>query len=257
MAEDDDKKQLSDMRAEIDGLVTEIKTIHERVDSTVTTANARFDQLDLAQIATKTTLDAIVSRLDALNTVVTDLVARVCVGDDEQEDADRRGKAHCVPRRPAGNDSLSKIKFKIPPFNGKYDPAMYLDWELEVEQKFSCHDIAATSQVKAAISEFTDFALIWWREYKNKNPTVVPTTWEQLKTAMRHRFVPSYYARDLLNKMQRFQQGSQSVEDNYQELQKGMIRCGILEEPDAAMARFVVVSTAKFRTSLIIKNMLT
>jgi hypothetical protein len=55
---------------------------------------------------------------------------------------------------------------------------------------------------------------------------------------MRHRFVPSYYARDLLNKMQRFQQGSQSVEDYFQELQKGMIRCGILENNDAAMARF-------------------
>jgi hypothetical protein len=40
-------------------------------------------------------------------------------------------------------------------------------------------------------------------------------------------------------------------------LQKGMIRCGILEEPDAAMARFRGVWTAKFKTSLIIKNMLT
>jgi hypothetical protein len=169
---------------------------------------------------------------------MADLVAQGCVGDDEQEDADRLDKAHRVPRRPTGNDSFSKIKFKIPPFNGTYDPTAYLDWKLEVEQKFSCHDIAATSQVKAVISEFTDFALIWWCEYKNKNPTVVPTTWEQLKTAMRHRFVPSDYARDLLNKMQRFQQGSQSVEDYYQELQKAMIRCGILEEPDAAMARF-------------------
>jgi hypothetical protein len=28
----------------------------------------------------------------------------------------------------------------------------------------------------AAISAFTDFALIWWREYKDKNPTTVPTT---------------------------------------------------------------------------------
>jgi hypothetical protein len=55
---------------------------------------------------------------------------------------------------------------------------------------------------------------------------------------MRHRFVPSYYARDLLNKMQRFQQGSQSVVDYFQELQKGMIRCGILEDNDTAMARF-------------------
>jgi hypothetical protein len=32
---------------------------------------------------------------------------------------------------------------------------------------------------------------------------------------MRHRFVPSYYVRDLLNRMQQFQQGSQSVEDCY------------------------------------------
>jgi hypothetical protein len=91
---------------------------------------------------------------------------------------------HRIGPLPAGIDSCSKIKFKIPPFNGKYDHAAYLDWELEVEQKNSCHDIAATSQVKTAISKFTNFALFWWREYKNKNPTVVPTTWEQLKTAM-------------------------------------------------------------------------
>jgi hypothetical protein len=55
---------------------------------------------------------------------------------------------------------------------------------------------------------------------------------------MRHRFVPSYYALDLLNKMQRFQQGSHSVEKYYQELQKGMLRCGLVESDDAAMARF-------------------
>jgi hypothetical protein len=109
---------------------------------------------------------------------------------------------------------------------------------LKVEHKFSCHDIPANSQVKAAISEFTDFALIWWREYKQKLPINIVTTWTQLKTVMRHRFVPSYYARDLLNKMQRFQQGSQYVEEYYQELQKGMLRCGLVELDDAAMARF-------------------
>jgi hypothetical protein len=38
--------------------------------------------------------------------------------------------------------------------------------------------------------------------------------------------------------MQRFQQGSQSVEDYYQKLQKGMIRCGLVEENDGTMARF-------------------
>jgi hypothetical protein len=43
--------------------------------------------------------------------------------------------------------------------------------------------------------------LIWWREYKNEHPTAVSTTWEQLKTTMQHKFVPSYYARDFLNKI--------------------------------------------------------
>jgi uncharacterized coiled-coil DUF342 family protein len=43
MSGDTDKKELQDMHTEIEGLVTDIKTMHERMDSTVTTANERFD----------------------------------------------------------------------------------------------------------------------------------------------------------------------------------------------------------------------
>jgi hypothetical protein len=225
--------QLQEVRGQVDGLAADIRTMHERLDSTVTSTTTRFNQLDLAQTATRTTLDTILARLDALTTKME----QDYDGDTEQDDGDRRDLARRVVRHPP-NDSFAKIKFKIPSFNGKYDPAAYLEWELEIEQKFSCHDIPANSQVKAAISEFTDFALIWWREYKQKLPINSVTTWTQLKTAIRHRFVPSYYARDLLNKMQRFQQGSQSVEEYYQELQKGMFRCGLVESDDAAMACF-------------------
>jgi hypothetical protein len=234
MLGDDDKMDttLPGMRADIDALKDDIKMLHER-----------FDQQDLAQTANKYTFDTLTSRLDAMNTTLTTINATLTElqrgygGDTECEDGDRRPRARRVVRTPT-TDSFAKIKFKIPPFNGKYDPAAYLDWELEVEQKFSCHDIPATSQVKSAISEFTDFALIWWREYKHKYSANIPTTWAQLKAAMRHRFVPSYYAHDLLNKMQRFQQGQQSVEEYYQDLQKGMIRCGLVEGDDAAMAHF-------------------
>jgi hypothetical protein len=224
---------LQEVRGQIDGVAADIRTMHERLDSTVTSTTARFNQLDLAETATRTTLDTILARLDALTTRMEQDYG----GDTEQEDGDRRGRA-CRVVRHSPNDLFAKIKFKVPSFNGKYDPAVYLDWELEVEHKFSCHDIPANSQVKAAISEFTDFALIWWREYKQKLPINSVTIWTQLKTAMHHRFVPSYYARDLLNKMQRFQQGSQSVEEYYEELQKGMLRCSLVESDDAALARF-------------------
>lgn len=82
----------------------------------------------------------------------------------------------------------------MPPFASKYDPDVYLTWELEVEQKFNCHDFPENRRVRAATSEFIDFASIWWGEYCRTNPNNIPATWGALKRAMRHRFVPSYYA---------------------------------------------------------------
>ena len=56
---------------------------------------------------------------------------------------------------------------------------------------------------------------------------------------MRTRWVPPYYQRELLQKLQRLRQGKNSVEEYYQELQTGMIRCGIVEENEAMLARFM------------------
>ena len=56
---------------------------------------------------------------------------------------------------------------------------------------------------------------------------------------MRQCYVPSYYARDKLNELQRLKQGSSSVEDYYRELQTGLVRCGLVETDDAMMARFL------------------
>ena len=96
----------------------------------------------------------------------------------------------------------------MPSFASKYDPDLHLIWELQVDQKFTCHDFPENRRVRAATSEFTDFACVWWSEYCRINPNDVPTTWETLKRAMRHHFVPSYYARDLLNKLTRLNPGS-------------------------------------------------
>jgi hypothetical protein len=47
-------------------------------------------------------------------------------------------------------------------FSGKYDLDSYLEWELVVDQKFACHAFLAQHQVRAATSEFSHFASIWW-----------------------------------------------------------------------------------------------
>jgi hypothetical protein len=53
-------------------------------------------------------------------------------------------------------------------------------------------------RVSAATCEFTDFASIWWSEHCRVNHANIPATWLGLKYAMRTRFVPPHYQRDLL-----------------------------------------------------------
>jgi hypothetical protein len=75
-------------------------------------------------------------------------------------------------------------------------------------------------------------------EYGKKHANDIPKTWIALKRVMQATFVPSYYACDLINKLQQLKQGARSVEEYYQELQIGMLRCNLEERQDAAMARF-------------------
>jgi hypothetical protein len=100
--------QLLEVRGQVDGLATDIRTMHEWLDSTVISMTERFNQLDLAQTATRTTLDTILARLDALTTKMEQDYG----GDTEQDDGDRCGRARRVVRHPP-NNLFSKIKFKI------------------------------------------------------------------------------------------------------------------------------------------------
>jgi hypothetical protein len=107
------------------------------------------------------------------------------------------------------DDAFHKIKFKITPFDGKYDPDVYISWELAMEQKFTCFEFPENARVRATTSEFSDFASVCWVEYGKKHPNDIPQTWIALKRGvMRARFVPSYYARDMINKLQQLKQGA-------------------------------------------------
>ncbi|XP_057976021.1 uncharacterized protein LOC131163450 [Malania oleifera] len=75
---------------------------------------------------------------------------------------------------PRGRDNIDRnigsIKMKIPPFQGKNNPDVYLEWERKVELIFECHNYSEEKKVKLAAMEFTDYAL----EYKDVFPVDVP-----------------------------------------------------------------------------------
>jgi hypothetical protein len=114
------------------------------------------------------------------------------------------------PPRPLVRDNghVAKLKLNVPMFDGRYNPDAYLSWELELDQRFACRA-------------------------NHANPI---TTWDALKHAMRSRFVPPYYQHSMLTKLACLDQGKNSVEDYYQELQTGMLHCGIEEDNEALVA---------------------
>ena len=107
---------------------------------------------------------------------------------------------------------------------------------MSIEQKFNAHVVPDIHRVRLATSELTGFAILWWSELVKTGTD--PPTWDRLKQAMRARFVPPSYKHDLRKKLQRLNQGNNSVEEYYQELQIGMLRAKVEEDNEDKMAHF-------------------
>lgn len=119
---------------------------------------------------------------------------------------------------------------------------MYLDWELKVEQIFSCHEVREERKVSLATLEFTDYALLWWDQQQKERARCGARPieyWEDLKAMMRKRYVPSHYTRLLHDKLQKLKQGGKSVEEYFKDLEVAKIRANVEESREVTMARFM------------------
>uniref|UniRef100_A0A151UGX0 CCHC-type domain-containing protein n=1 Tax=Cajanus cajan TaxID=3821 RepID=A0A151UGX0_CAJCA len=102
-----------------------------------------------------------------------------------------------------------EVKVFFPQFFGKDDVESYLDWEMKVEQLFPCHKVSEERKVPLATLSFQGHAMYWWTALERKrrlhnDPPI--RYWNDLKSAMRRRHIPTYYGRELMNKLQRLQQ---------------------------------------------------
>ena len=101
-------------------------------------------------------------------------------------------------------------------FHVKDNVETYLDWKMKLEQFFVCHHTSEESKFPLATFSFQGYALYWWtflvRERRIHGDPLVEY-WNDLKSVLRKRHIPSYYERELMDKFQRLRQGSMSVED--------------------------------------------
>uniref|UniRef100_A0A2N9HCD4 Reverse transcriptase domain-containing protein n=1 Tax=Fagus sylvatica TaxID=28930 RepID=A0A2N9HCD4_FAGSY len=173
-------------------------------------------------------------------------------GEDEEDLASEVGSGrHRRVRRerghewnPGGRDgvdrSLGSIKMKIPSFQGRTDPEVYLEWEKKIDLVFDCHNYSEEKKVKLAVIEFTDYAIIWWdqlvtnRRRNNERPveTGESESYHEVLEVLNGLDSPSI-------DLSWLSWGSRSVEDYHKEMEVAMIRANVEEDREATMARFL------------------
>jgi len=84
--------------------------------------------------------------------------------------------------------------------------------------------------------------MYWWTTLErdrclHREPPI--EYWNDLRGALRRHHIPSYYNRELMDKLQRLQQRSMSVEEYRQKMELYMMRASIRENESATIARFL------------------
>ena len=146
--------------------------------------------------------------------------------------------------RPREEDGIGKVKVKIPSFEGKCDPDLYLVWVRKMDQIWACHNFPEMKKIQVATLEFQDYAMLWWDSFTQRRRDLYEppiTTWVDMKRHMRERFVPDHYKRELRYKLESLKQGSMSVEEVYNAMHMAMIKADIRETSVDTNARFLRV----------------
>ena len=92
------------------------------------------------------------------------------------------------------------------------------------------------------IAQFKQYAQIWFGKLtssRRRNLDAPINSWYEFKEAMRKRFVPQYFQRDMTQKLQALKQGSKSVEDYYKEIDTLMDQLDLNEDMEALMTQFL------------------
>ena len=132
-------------------------------------------------------------------------------------------------------------KPEVTVFDGSLDPKRYMDWEVGLEEYFKWFQLPEGRRIQFAQMKLAGQARIYWRNMQataeRRRETAV-TTWAEMKSRLREKFVPACYRPMIIDEWQHLRQGDDTVADYIVRFDDLMIRCNVDEEPVATLARF-------------------
>lgn len=60
------------------------------------------------------------------------------------------------------DQNIGSIKMKIPPFQGKNESKLYVEWKKMMEHIFEWHNYIEMKNIKFVVIEFIDYELNYW-----------------------------------------------------------------------------------------------
>ncbi|CAN0904148.1 hypothetical protein LINGRAHAP2_LOCUS22930 [Linum grandiflorum] len=117
---------------------------------------------------------------------------------------------------------------------GKNDLEEYVDWEKSMDNWFECHNYSEQKKVIVATIEFTSYASIWWKQQRRsqeRNGAKIHS-WAMMKRLMRNKFVPSWYQRDLHNRIHSWKQDNMTIGDYDKEISILTARPDLVEDEE-------------------------
>jgi len=164
------------------------------------------------------------------------------LSDSHAEKSLRMNEYYQPPPRRTRRQSPKETRVDLPHFYGKENVETYLDWEMKVEQLFVCHHVSEERKVPIATLSFQGNAMYWWTTLErdrclHKDPPI--EYWNDLRGSLRCYHIPSYYNRELMDKLERLQEKSMSVEEYKHKMELYMMRASIREEETTTIARFL------------------
>ncbi|XP_021727437.1 uncharacterized protein LOC110694575 [Chenopodium quinoa] len=152
------------------------------------------------------------------------------------------------------NHTVEEIKLAdLPSFDGDGDPDLYLDWERRMERIFAHKNLDDHKHFNHAILKITRYASLWFDSMQNNReregkPQL--STWTDLKTKMKKRFVPRSYKQDLYLKLNSLTQGYMSVANYTKEFERLYIACDCKDEEEQKIAKFVIGLNTSLRNQV-------
>ncbi|XP_056853173.1 uncharacterized protein LOC130502399, partial [Raphanus sativus] len=142
--------------------------------------------------------------------------------------------------RPVRGGRGGRREYRVQGDGSPVNPDAYIEWERRMEYIFNYYLYSEARKITLAAAQLTENALAWWdREVAEAGRVYRVETWNEMRSKLRTRYIPTYYQRDLLKRFRKLSQGTKSVEEYFEEFEALRNKLKTRDPDETLMVQFL------------------